>query len=785
MQFNLPYSWLKEYIAVPSDPQKLANELSLYGATVEKIQAVSHNFSDVYVGEILQIEKHPDADKLQIATVNVGKGHRVIVCGAPNIKVGQKVPVAVPGSVLPGDFRITKREVRGIVSDGMLCSAKELAFGDDHAGILILPHDTPVGKKLVELGVEKDTLLEIEPTTNRPDLASVIGIARELSAITGKDVKPVKLKKLPTTKTNEVTVNILEKKLCRRFVALLIKDVVVQPSPWWLQERLVRVGIRPINNIVDITNYVMLELGQPMHVFDADKVGYKLNVRLAKKNETLLALDGKTYELNKEALIITDKQDKPASIAGIMGGEQSGVTEQTTNIILEVASWDKVSVRRTARSMQLYSEAQKLFEKGLSSEAPRIVIERAAALVSELAGGEIVGEPVDKFYEKRKAVVIDFSLEEIQRHLGVSIPAKQVTILLQRLGFLVKSSGKKMNITVPYWRENDVRESIDIVEEVARLYGYHKFETVLPEATFVRGDFSFDKEYELKNKLRSLGFTETYSYSLVPEKWISLLNQDFENAIKVLNPLSKDLLYMRPSLIPSLIEVLDKNQGYFDDIRIFEMAMTYEKGSKGKTVDDFRQESLILAGVIMNPSLDDETLFREAKGSIEELLANNIEWVRGDETSLYDTHTMAHVNINGQLVGKIGLIKQSVTKALGISSAVVGFELQVPQIINFVGMRGLQDIPKYPSAKRDLSLVVDKSVRYTEIESAIIKASNLVDSVELFDIYRSEELGKNKQSFALHISFSHPDRTLEASEIDAALEKINSALSRQVSAEVR
>lgn len=411
---------------------------------------------------------------------------------------------------------------------------------------------------------------------------------------------------------------------------------------------------------------------------------------------------------------------------------------------------------------------------------------RAAELVCDLAGGKVDGL-IDKTTIKYKPTVLNFDLSELPRHLGIEMKGSHVSDLLTRLGFGVKKGKAKdsLQITVPFWRDNDVVESIDVVEEVARLHGYHKFESILPETTFARGDVSFQREYNLKQKLRALGYTETYSYSLVPQKWVELCDVDLANSIKVANPLSKDLLYMRPSLLPSLVDTIDKNQGHFSDIRLFEMAMAYERGGKGKGVESYRTERLVLNGVIQNANLDDETLFRQIKGAVTTLLPGELDWVRGDNEALFDAGATAYINLNGKTVGKIGLLKKSFTKAIGVSNTVAAFELSVSDIISELGGAGLEDIPKYPAAKRDLSLVVDSTVRYTDIERAVGNASPLVNEVELFDIYRSPDLGDKKQSFSLHISLAHPDRTLESSEVDAALEKISSVLRRELQAEVR
>lgn len=779
MQFNLPYNWLLDYIDAPKDARDFAAQLSLYGATVEKIHNLSHDFSEVYVGEILDIVKHPNADKLQVATVSLGKSKHVIVCGAPNIAVGQRVPVAIPGAVLPGNFRIEKREVRGVTSDGMLCSPKELGFGSDHSGILILANDTPIGKRLVDLGTEKDTLLEIEPTTNRPDVASVLGVAREASAILGKKLKSVKLAKLPKGVNRNLRVVVKDTKRCQRFMALQINNVQVQSSPWWLQERLVRAGVRPINNIVDITNYIMLELGQPMHAFDADVVGGSLTVRSAKSGEKITALDGKIYKLQPHHLVITDAKDTPISLPGIMGGEHSGVTLVTKNIILEVATWDKVMIRKSARELQLTSDSAKLFEKGLSSEAVLPAMQRAVALVTEIAGGDVVPGVVDKRSIVAQPRKINFALSELNRHLGVVIPTLRVTQLLQRLGFEVKK-GKVgyLSITVPHWRSHDVQESIDIVEEVARLQGYHTFASVLPEATFTRSDGKFAAEDSLKFKLQSLGFTETYSYSLVSDLHVTATGQDIARAISVVNPLSNDLQYLRPSLLPSLVEIIERNQVNIDDISLFEMAMVYERGGKGKGVDQFRTEHHRLSGVVLRSESQSEELFRIGKGIIESLIEAPVVWSRIDDSVIFDQAASANLSIYGVHVGVAGLLHRKFGKNFGVDKEVFAFELNVPALLDVVKPRGLQLIPKYPSAKRDISLVLDNTVSYTDIARTLESSTRLLNSFELFDIYRGGELGQGRQSYSLHLTFTHPERTLSSDEVDEALKSIQASLKK-------
>lgn len=786
MIFNLPYSWLKEYIKVP-EANKLAGLLSTHGATVERLHHVAYDFSGVVVGQVLKLEKHPNADKLQIAEVSTGKNEtRTIVCGAPNIRVGAKVPVALPGAILPGDFRIMKREVRGVVSDGMICSGKELGVSDDHVGIMIMDSQTKVGAQFSKLGEEKDYVLEIEPTTNRPDLCSVIGVAREVSAITREKINSFAAVKNADSKKTSFKLAINDSR-CLRFMATKVTNVTVEASPWWLQERLMRAGIRPINNMVDITNYVMLEVGHPMHVFDADKLGNKIGVRVAKSTDKIVALDGKSYAFSKGDIVIVNENNEPVSIPGLMGGEDTGVTFETTNVVFEAASWDKQIVRQMERTMLIFSDAAKLFEKGLSPELTSVAMNRALQLLSEHQDITIE-KTLDVYPKKVKPVIIEFKLTDIKRLLGIEIANSVVRGLLQRLGFDVKSGKTKdsLLVVVPAWRAFDVSSSVDLVEEVARLYGYDKFEPVMPKPNTERSDRSFDTEKYIRRLLQNIGFTETFSNSLIPQSWIIREHISVASAIKVLNPLSVEMEYMRPSLVSSLLKVIEANQGRYDEMKIYEMSKVYERIGDGKTIDTFRKESMRLCGAIVMPSTNHEQLFRVGKGVLSELgIAEFVSFGRDAEHRVFDEGMSVRVRLHGEDIGCLGFLKKNLLKEFGVSNDVLLFDLFVEPILHNNFQSRYSEIPRYPVAKRDISLVLDEHVRYTDIADTIYRSSNLIVDLELFDIYQDENLGDGRKSYAIHVTLSHSERTLEARDIDEAMQRVAANLKSTLNVDMR
>ena len=610
----------------------------------------------------------------------------------------------------------------------------------------------------------------------------MIGVAREVSAITRKALKyPAQKTETKKTYSCPLTVKVLNRKLCPRFTAVLIKNAAIGASPWWMQERLARAGIRPINAAVDITNYVLLEYGQPLHAFDADKLGHTIVVRLAKAGEKILALDGRTYNLKPGHLVVANAQ-KPVSIAGVMGGEATAVTDKTANIVLECANFEAVSIRRTSRDLQLFSESSRLFEKGLSEESPRAALLRAIELVQKICGGES-SEIIDSRGGSYRPVTINFSLSHLPRILGVSVALLTVKKILQRLGFTVSGSGQTFKVVVPYWRDHDVRDPEDLVEEVARLYGYHHFSSVLPPAVLATTDVSRDfvTEENIRRRLAAMGFVEVLSYSFIRESWLKAMQYPLERALKVANPLNNDFKFLRPSLLPSLAAIIEQNLSLGEEIKIFEIAKVYVPGGgKGRTLDGYRRESLLVSGVITRGAgAAAEELYRAIKGFGEDLLNSfsvNLKDIKMTpaKSRLPFAAGLSIALESGQTQhsGALGILDPVFLKAFGINQLVAAFNFPLSMFDAAQERASYKPIPKFPAVKRDLALAVGSSVRYTDLVQTMRGAAPLLQGVELFDIYRDERLGPDMQSYAMHLIYRVPERTLSSAEVEAAEAKM-------------
>lgn len=797
-------------------PEEFAAKISLSGPAVEHILPLGEDLQGIYVGKIEKISKHPKADKLKITEVDLGRGtigtgdgRRRIVCGGSNLYEGQVVAVAVPGSKVrwhgEGDVvELEPTEIRGEKSEGMICAANEIglaeAFPHEEKEILDLGKEIPDlkvnnGTPLADaLGLSDDVVMDIEVTSNRPDCMGLAGIAREASAILNVPFKykPSDLK-APFVKggsEGRVKISIDAKDACSRYIGVKMEGVKVGPSPWWLKRRLISAGFRPINNLVDITNYVLYETGQPMHVFDADKLSAsEIHVRYAKKGEKILALDGKEYELPDSVLVIADAE-KPVAIAGVMGGEETGSTEKTTNIVLEAATFDPVVVRKGSRKLNLQSDSQLRFEKGLSQMGPGSAMARAVGLVKELAGGEVVGAPVDVQTKKYKPESFSIGFDEVNELIGVELHKKDMVDILKRLGFGIKVEGKRIKAEVPWWRDHDIELGRDLVEEIARVYGYQKIPAIVPmEAAPKASDEVVAWEDRIKNVLAGAGFTEIFSNSFLSKELLEKADFISKDLLHVQNPLTVELEIMRPSLLPQMLDALVKNQEREDVLRLFECSNVYLRrdGKKGEWTDLPDEDPHCVIGYVEHKN---DSPWRNVKGMVEYIFDSfdikNVHWKVESKDDIWHPGRCVQAYKEDVLLATVGEISPKYTERFKLESRVGAAQLQVRNIVKFAKTHKSYTPPlAFPESKRDLAIVVSQGVEYRDIELAILRADDRIRGVEWFDTYSGKGIAEGKKSVAMHLTIGSAEKTLTSQEIDGVLEDALLACKEKFMAELR
>lgn len=823
MNLLVSYDWLKEYVGLKQKPEEFAAKISLCGPSVEKILPAAIDLDGIYVGKIITLANHPKADKLKLVDVDLGRAtsdeRRRVVCGGSNLYEGQIVAVAVPGAKVrwhgEGDLiELQPTEIRGEKSDGMICAAGEIGLGeafpvkDDHE-ILDLGKEIPgmrvnPGTPLAQaLGLADDVLMDIEVTSNRPDCMGMVGIAREASAILKVPFKyrpashvprPASLKKQKrgTSDERRATLNVVidAKDACSRYIGTRMEGVKVGPSPWWLKRRLLSAGIRPINNLVDITNYVMYETGQPMHVFDADKLaGNTIHVRYAKQGEKMMALDGKTYVLPDSVLVIAD-EEKPVAIAGVMGGEDTGSGEGTVNIVLEAATFDPVVVRRGSRKILLQSDSQLRFEKGLSQMGPESAMARAIELVKELAGGESAGAPVDVQTKKYKPQSFSIAVDEVNALIGVELKKTHMVEVLKSLGFKVKTVGDKLSAEVPWWRDHDIEAGRDLVEEIARVYGYGKIPAKVPMDIAPRkSDAIIIWEDRIKDLLAGAGYTELYGYSFVSKDLLSKAGFDAQDLLHVQNPLTVELEVMRPSLIPQLLEAVAGNQERADTLRLFECSNVYlrQGGKKGNWSELPDESPQCVIGYIEHQN---DSPWREAKGMVEYIFDSfdikEVKWKKVSQDDLWHPGRGVQAYKDDLLLATVGEISPKYTEAFKIESRVGAAQLEMRNIIKFAKTHKSYSPPfPYPESKRDLAIVVDQDTEYRDIELAVLRADEKILLVQWFDTYAGKGVTEGKKSLAMHLTIGSAEKTLTSEEIDGVVNNALMACKEKFGAELR
>jgi len=787
------WSWLKEYLPdLKATAHEVAALLNLSSFEVESVEKVG-GISGVVVGEVKSCEKHPNADKLSVCMVSVAEVQPLqIICGASNVKTGQKVPVALVGAILPGDFKIEEREIRGIKSFGMICSEKELGLAEESAGIMVLPKTAKVGEPFA--GGEEDWIIDLNVLPNRPDALGHIGIAREVSALYNIEIRNPCLAgrqaKIETNSKSEIRnyklkISIKDKTLCKRYVGILINGIAVKPSPVWMQKRLEAAGIRPINNIVDITNYVMLEYGQPLHAFDAGKIsGKEIDVRLARAGEKITTIDGIDRKLSKEMLVIADKKN-PIAIAGVMGGAESEISEKTQEIILESANFDPISIRKTSKALNLRSESSLRFERGPDAQTTLLAAQRAAQLIAELAGGKILSfsdfqSPQIPKIPKIPQILI--SQERIKSFLGIDISPQTTLTTLTSLIFSVEKGKGDWVVIPPHFRQ-DIKEESDVMEEIARIYGYANFPAKLPAGEFVPPQFSSLQKVvnEAKKVFWAGGFVELHTFSFMSQHNIDRFGFAKERAVEIANPISSEYQFMRTSLLPAITSALAENQ-VEESLRIFEIASVYEKRAKGYS------EPVVLAGAVIGafpncpnpPNYPNVSEFFQAKGVLENLAAElgiKISFKEKKEKNFHPGRC-ASIIAKGDEIGIVGELHPALLAELNIKKRVAVFEIGVEALADLAIEGAYKPVSKYPEARFDLSLLAPKEILADQIQQTIMGAADLVKSAELFDYYEGKGIGENQKSLAYHIVLQSFDYTLSEEEIKKAREAILNELKK-------
>lgn len=787
--------WLKQYVDIKEDIKELEHALTMIGQEVEATEIQGKDLDNVVIGQIIEYGQHPNSDKLTLLKVNVGEEELQIVCGATNHKLGDKVVVAKIGAVLPGDFKIKKSKIRDVESFGMLCSEVELGIGEDGNGIIILPEDAPIGEEYRKYIGLNDVIFELEITPNRPDCLSHIGIAREIAAYYSRKVKYPEVIYTETIEsaTTVAKVNIEDKERCKRYRGRVIKNVQVGESPEWLKKRIRAMGLKPINNIVDITNFVMFEYNQPMHAFDIDKVTNKtITVREAKLGEKIVTLDGVERELNNKELVIAD-DEKAIAIAGIIGGIGTEITPETKNIFLEVAYFTPENIRKTARALGISTDSSYRNERGMDIECVEDASERAIALIAEIAGGEILDGALDKYIEKPTKVEIPLNLTKLNKFIGKELSSETVGKILSNLGLGIKTLSQDTLIIIPPSYRGDLTRTADIYEEIIRMYGFDNIEAIMPVENIQSGkkDENIELVDKVKTILREIGLQEVINYSFIPKNVKDILEIKQET-IELKNPLSEEMAILRPSLIWSLLaNIRDNiNRNQFD-LRLCEVSKVFTPAEKLAN-----EELSICIGLAGKP---DRTLweakpnsydFYDLKGYVEKLLEYmGITRYSLERANNYNFHSgrSAVIKIGNDEIGIFGEISPDVQENMDIKRERVYIaEINLSKAKKYMKTSTkYEKIVKYPEVTRDLAIVLPKDTLVGNMLDNLKKVSNLIEKIDIFDIYEGDKIEKDKKSVAISIILRNKEKTLDEKEINDTIEKILYTISKQYNGEIR
>lgn len=800
-------NWLKELVDFSCSPQELADILTMLGIEVEAITDTGRAFDKFFIGEVLQREAHPDADKLSVCQVSTGgDASRTIICGAPNVAAGQKVAVAVDGAVVPnGGFTIGKRKIRGVESNGMICSKFELGIGEDDGGIWELPADAVVGTPLAAYLGATDVLYEISVTPNRADCLSHIGIAREIAAYFQTPVRKPEpqLTEGSTPVASLASVEILNAELCPRYAGRVITGVRVAESPKWLQDRLTAIGLRPRNNIVDITNLVLMECGHPLHAFDLDTLaGKKIVVQQASDGEKFTTLDSKERALDGDMLMICDAE-KAVAIGGVMGGENSEITNATTTVFLESAYFQPSSVRRTAKKLGISSDSSYRFERGADIDNVPYALDRAAALIAELGGGTVAAGVLDAYPIPVQPIELQLRPARATAIIGVAIAREEMRSLLERLGFVItEDNGEAFTVRVPTYRV-DIGQEIDLIEEIARLYNYNNIPPSLSGSIVFASDSVpaslavLPHRVQLQAFLPSAGFHEILTQNMADPASAALFT---DNPVRLLNPLGEELSILRPSLMPSMLRVMERNMRFgVANLRLFETGKTFRYAANGEqppVANIVEEEELLigLSGKIAEPHWsgnDRDVDFYDIKGVLESVLAElRVDGIRlmpvDTDHPVLSRNTIAVIG-RGKPIGYAGEVAPAVRKRYDIAQPVYLLSLSLTALHGIKGKAAAYaPVSPYPTVKRDLAFVVEKNIDAAKVQSTIAKnAGKYLHTLRVFDVFEGGSLGENNKSIAFSLAFNSPEKTLLDSDVDAQIHTIVQAVEKATGGKLR
>lgn len=798
---RISLNWLKEYVDLENIPANdIVQKLTMSGLEVEDYTDQSELYKNIIVAEVKDVQKHPNADKLTICKVFDGKEELQVICGAPNVEAGQKVVFASVGSLIPsGKLQIKKSKIRGVESNGMICAEDELLISEDHTGIMVLDKNLQPGTEISKALELDDVIMEIGVTPNRPDALSHIGVARDLAAIYNKELKypSLSFKEIDEDINSVASVEIEDVNNCPRYAAKVVKDVVVKESPEWLKKKLTQIGLRPINNIVDVTNFIQHELGQPLHAFDLELLSQKkIIVRSTREKKKFITLDSKERELPVNTLMICDAE-REVAVAGIMGGENSEITLSTKNILIESAYFNPSSIRRTSKNLQLSSDSSYRFERGTDYKNVVFAAERAAQLIAEISGGKICRGYIDAYPKRIEDRKVRLRFNSVKKHLGYDVPQEKIVSILNKLGFSeISQDANSLTVCVPGYRP-DVEREIDLIEEIARIHGYDNIPTI-SKINITLGEKHDDSEFtdKLRESAISLGFNEMINNPLVPENHSKLGG----NPIALANPLSADMAFLRTSLLPGALSTVSRNLNRgVKDLSLFEIGNVFQKLSDNsiQSFDDLIENQNII--FVLSGKESEKTWNSPEKWfdfySLKGLLQAFIRKISLDNvlTDLYYSDVNSNYDLtfakkyNSDIIGSGGKVKKQLLDLFDIDQDVYCFEFNLDELKHIPQLAKSFDEPlKYPKIIRDFAFIFDKSVNYGDVNSYILKhSSSLLKNVKLFDLFESDILGKGNKSMAFTLEFYDESRTLTEEEVEKDFNNLISKITKHFNASLR